>query len=196
MKNSKNLNKSNILKLIKILFINTLIFVLLYFAIDYIVEQYDWGKVERNIKYKNLIDEFNEDISEIYPETFKFLDSDDKLFNKFCGENRVNINTKYNKKPIIIFGCSYAYGYGLKKEDSFPYLISYYSHHPVYNYASCGKEIWYSLKKFESDIKNNNSNVLKNADYSCRGYFQGFRESVIDLPGIKLKSRSRFSESC
>ncbi len=42
---------------------------------------------------------------------------------------------EYKNKPIVLFGGSYAYGYGLEDKDRFPYVLSEYTKRPVYNRA-------------------------------------------------------------
>ena len=44
----------------------------------------------------------------------------------------------YTKKPIVIFGCSYAYGLNLNKEQTFSYKLSHFTKRPVYNRAVSG----------------------------------------------------------
>ena len=61
------------------------------------------------------------------------------LSNFFTGEpnkGRAPEGLEYkNKKPIVIFGCSYAYGFMLNREQTFSYKLSKLTKRPVYNRA-------------------------------------------------------------
>ena len=104
---------------------------------------------------------------EEYPESFKRLDLNDDLFEKFCGEERVEFGKNYKKPPIIVSGCSYAYGHGLKKEETFSYLMSNLTQRPVFNFSLCGQDLLLSLQHAFSYIQEdeNNKETLKKADY-------------------------------
>lgn len=52
---------------------------------------------------------------------------------------------KYSKKPIILYGCSFAYGQHLDVKDTFSYKLAKYAHRPVYNYAIRGHCIQHML---------------------------------------------------
>lgn len=42
---------------------------------------------------------------------------------------------KYTKPPILIYGCSYGYGAGLKDNEHFGYILSEQAKRPVYNFS-------------------------------------------------------------
>lgn len=50
-----------------------------------------------------------------------------------------------NKKPIVIFGCSYAYGYNLSAEQTLSYKLANAAKRPVYNRAWIGWGIQHML---------------------------------------------------
>lgn len=55
-----------------------------------------------------------------------------------------------NKKPILIFGCSYAYGWGLEDNQTFSYKLSEYTKRKVYNRAYSGwgpQNMLYQLRR-------------------------------------------------
>lgn len=52
---------------------------------------------------------------------------------------------QYNKKPIVIFGCSFAYGYNLAPEQTISYKLSNISKRPVYNRAWTGWSVQHML---------------------------------------------------
>lgn len=48
---------------------------------------------------------------------------------------RKPIGLEYKKAPIVLFGCSFTYGYRLNDNQNFGYYLSKYSKRPVYNRA-------------------------------------------------------------
>ena len=56
----------------------------------------------------------------------------------------------YSKRPIVLFGCSFTYGSGLKENQKFSYKLSEYTKRPVYNRGIPGSGIqhmYYQLSK-------------------------------------------------
>ncbi len=65
---------------------------------------------------------------------------------------RDTIIEKSRKSPILIFGCSFGYGYGLKEEQALSYKLAKYTNRSVYNrsISSYGIQIMpYMLENFE-----------------------------------------------
>ena len=64
-------------------------------------------------------------------------------------------------------GGSYAYGHGLKREQTFSYLLSNITKRPIYNFSNCGGFIWTSLDniRYFIEINEDNINKLKNSEY-------------------------------
>lgn len=54
---------------------------------------------------------------------------------KFLNSGKKPYGLEYNDTPITIFGCSFAYGQGLKDEDTFAYKLSHILKRPIYNRA-------------------------------------------------------------
>lgn len=68
--------------------------------------------------------------------------------NKNVLRHPVGLN--YTKKPVILFGCSYTYGFGLSEKDTLGYLLSEYNKRPVYNFglgASGIQHMYFMIKK-------------------------------------------------
>ena len=111
--------------------------------------------INNNNIFKNIIfkryDFLSPDINkyQIEETTVKKLELNEENLNKFCGEQRIQFGTNYTKKPVIVFGCSYAYGHGLKKEQTFPYLLSEQTKRPVYNFSGCGGNIIQSYNNLQ-----------------------------------------------
>ena len=83
-------------------------------------------------------DNFPYSEEDIEPNVVKKIELTDESLAKFCGENRRIMKPDYKKPPIVTLGCSYMYGHGLTKEESFPYLLSSITGTSVYNYSECG----------------------------------------------------------
>lgn len=146
---------NNIYKFGLIIISNVLIFAFLFFIFNEYVKK-NVGKIFvtnyinkefQNKSYKNFPEE-----NSIYPyednRLKTFLEFNKENLNKFCGENRKIFGEQYKKRPIIIFGCSYTYGHGLKTNESFPYLLSELTKRPVYNFARCGSDLTASFDDF------------------------------------------------
>lgn len=76
----------------------------------------------------------------------KYFDIDLKYFpapqNKW-GREPEGLNSK--KPPVVIFGCSYAYGFELDKEQTVSYKLAHAANRPVYNRAVTGWGIQHML---------------------------------------------------
>ena len=107
---------------------------------------------------------FFPDSDDVEPESVKKVPATDELFVEFCGEDRFKINPQFKKNPIVTLGCSYTYGHGLKKQETFPFLLSSLSLRPVYNFAVCGGNALNSFDRTLED-KNFNPTEIQNADY-------------------------------
>ncbi len=75
-------------------------------------------------------------------------------FRTPCGVNFV-------KKPIIIFGCSVAYGEYLKNEETFSYMLSKLTKRPVYNFAFSGFGLQHMLFQLQNEKETDKINNPK-----------------------------------
>lgn len=66
------------------------------------------------------------------------------------------INPNFPKRPIIVYGCSYAYGDFLNTKQTFGYKLSTLTSRPVYNFAGSG----WGLQHMYFQLENNN-NIYK-----------------------------------
>ena len=117
-------------KNIKIVLTNILLIICFLFVIDFCI----WG-YQNFLMYKN-----KEKYIGVWPIKYhtgvKNFDIDLKYFpNPNDNWGREAEGTKYKKKPIALFGCSYAYGHGLNKEQTLSYKLSKKTKRPVYNRA-------------------------------------------------------------
>ncbi len=61
------------------------------------------------------------------------------------GWGRETEGLNYKKPPIVVFGCSYVYGYLLNKDQTFTYKLAHKSKRPVYSRAYQGWSIQHML---------------------------------------------------
>lgn len=59
----------------------------------------------------------------------------------------------YAKPPILIYGCSYAYGFALDEKETFGYKLSELTKRPVYNFAVSSKGLQDALFLMRNDEK-------------------------------------------
>lgn len=135
------------MKYIKILFINFFIIFCIYqllevifFGID-LFRSYPYCNKDRTIK-QYIIDNFRDCYLQKY---IKFETNYKKLpFRPISGKQYIN------KKPILIFGCSYAYGFYLDDTETISYKLSEYTKRKVYNRSFPGwgpQDMLYQLKR-------------------------------------------------
>ena len=95
----------------KILLINVLIIVLFFFMVEL---------------FFSIKNEFSTPID------YQLFDvNKNSLYRPLYGKN-------FQKRPVIIFGCSIAYGYNLTNDANFGSILSDYTKRPVYNAANVG----------------------------------------------------------
>ena len=117
---------------IKKIAVNTFIFFLLLFLIEIIIYLLGIWEIKEIPKFHRGVKHFNYDL-DYYP-------------NKNFQMQRNPEGLEYKgKKPILIFGCSFAYGFHLKKEQIFSYKLSHLIKRTVYNQAFTGWGIQHML---------------------------------------------------
>lgn len=122
----------NLWKFIKIISVNIVLFVLFICLSDMLIYLKTGKTVLKNPgKYKYIFLIKNPPL--LTPCRVDFF-SDKEGYS-----GRAPVGAEYkNKKPIVIFGCSYAYGKTLNKKETFGYELSHYLKVPVYNRAIDG----------------------------------------------------------
>ena len=125
-----------VLKIVTNLLVCVVIFFVLDFAsyLTFFIAKKEITSVHRllNIKYSPKLKSFDAFYSEVKADYF-----------------RPPSGLNYKKKSIIIFGCSYAYGYVFPDDQSFSYKLSQYIHRPVYNRAYLGWGIQHMLYQLQ-----------------------------------------------
>lgn len=143
-------------KFFKILFVNLLLLVAVFMLCEFTLFNLAKHKYSKEIKFKHEVNEHgktprNEYIEyKPFPNNFNYVDSKNTM--------RDIVGLEYNKNPILIFGCSFAFGDGLQENETFSYLLSKYSKRPVYNKAYLGwgpQHILYQLRRddFYKEVK-------------------------------------------
>lgn len=125
-----------------IIFISINLF--LIFIILFLTEIIIWNKENSFLKSINV---FPPSIQKLkfHPGIKNFSFNPDLFPNPSEGWGRAPEGLEYNNKPIVIFGCSYAYGYNLSKEQTFSYKLANTTMRPVYNRAWTGWSIQHML---------------------------------------------------
>lgn len=72
--------------------------------------------------------------------TYNIHKDDDFLYfnTQYYNRRIVDIKPTNKKRPILFFGCSYTYGYGIENEDTLPYKFSKYTGRKVNNTGENG----------------------------------------------------------
>ncbi|MBQ9246158.1 hypothetical protein IJ182_07825 [bacterium] len=136
-------------KIIKITLINIVLFCLFFILFDYLTYKkalISFKKVYPNQKvvFKYSLISKKPNII-VYPELFF------KGKSKYLGRLPDGLEYK-DKKPIIVFGCSYAYGDFLNQNQTFTYKLAHLIKHPVYNRAAVGWSIQHMLFQTETEM--------------------------------------------
>lgn len=138
-------------KFFRILFINIFIICILIFTTEFICI-YLYGKVVNN------------DVFHFKTHILRAIKS--YTNNSYFQESDFRKSTikMSDKKPIAIMGCSYAYGLGLKEEETLSTILSNLTNRSVYNLgviATSPREILYILRNNELRTKllNNETNL-------------------------------------
>ena len=123
--------------------------------------------INMNLKPQTKFEEIKIDGYETEDFTAEIIKSTDEAYIQFCGEERQVFGENYKKRPIVILGCSYAYGHGIKNKETFLYKLSQITKRPIINFALCGDNAIESLKHLKNYINNDKKNkeTIKNAEY-------------------------------
>ncbi len=139
-------------KLTKIVFINFAIILFLLCITEFIFYKIAAKELD------NFVIKYNDNLSALkykinIPLEYDVLDT----FIKY--NHRIPVGLQYKKKPLVLFGCSFTFGSGLKNDTQLvSYKLSECTKRPVYNRGLPGKGIqhmYYQLnsKELYNDIK-------------------------------------------
>lgn len=126
---------------------NFLIFCFLIFLAEVIIWQCENKRLEnqKDVYYMTFGKiKFHPEIKPPQINLNMFFDDNNKYVRKPVGLN-------YKKKSVVIFGCSFAYGFMLDDKDTFSYKLSRLTHRPVYNRASTAWGVQHMLKQVRDE---------------------------------------------
>ncbi len=175
-----------------IIFINIIIFAGFFFLIDYGI-------------YRHYAKIFYNDHPKSSPiQVFKYMPYHPPYMENLKGyfkggnntyEGRAPVGEEYTKPPIVIFGCSYAYGQYLEPNQTFSYKLSKLTQRPVYNRALPGAAFPLMYFQSTSDALYNEVKAPQDVIYvmirhhwvrSLLYYFDVL--DVFDMPHYKIKN--------
>ena len=179
----------NLRKIFKIFFINILIFVLILVCFEFVLYKIDKDKEPFFQLVKNLNSvKFNSNYDEI--KKAKFFEQE-KYGIPFKNFRSPVIYKEKSNKPVIVFGCSFAFGLGLKLNQTFHYKLSKLMKRSVYNRALCAwgtQHMLYQLKQ------NDFYNEFPEPEYIIYLYISTHIERIYKYPFInKWGSRSGYN---
>ena len=145
-----------IIKIFSIIFINIFVFLLLFFISDVIIYNLHKHFFEKDNVYQQTKFGYYYKLPK-YTANLKDFFNGNVLF--FMGREPDGLEYK-NKTPIVVFGCSFAYGAHLKFNQTFSYKLAHQLKRPVYNRAISGggfqhmyfQVVDYGNKDFFNDI--------------------------------------------
>ncbi len=163
MTTNKQTNKQTSLsKRIKIIIVNFLLFLLLFHVADFYASQIVW---QSHWIYKNS----NENKIVCYIKNYRMLHDYSFVYNKkkslkrllsdnYNDDNKGNTVVSYRQienktadKSILLFGCSFAYGDGLRKDETFSYnLGKILPNYRIYNRAYSARSTSHMLYQLEN----------------------------------------------
>lgn len=98
------------------------------------------------------------------PFTYKKMEFDYNVWEGwYQSDFRPYIGTEYKNKGIVLFCCSYMYGFSLPSEETFAWKLSHLTRRPVYNLAIPGSGVQHGLMQIES---HDYDDIIKNSEYA------------------------------
>lgn len=125
--------------------INLLIIFLLLLGIEITIWQKE-NQTLKNLKLSTINIPFHPGIIQFELDLNRFPETKEYEYG------RQPDGLEYTNKPIVIFGCSYAYGHSLEKEQTLSYKLSHQAKVPVYNRAYSGWGIQHMLYQVKKEL--------------------------------------------
>lgn len=127
--------------------ITILITILTFIACDVIFFYYS---VYKKTEYVRINQKYTKEKIHL-PKYFVKLEKFSNYYNEQINEKRPIMNQNSIEDSIVIFGCSYAYGYIFENQETISYVLSKYSKRPVYNRARNGWSVQHMLYQLQND---------------------------------------------
>lgn len=147
-------------KFISIIAINLLIFLVIFYIAEYFCYKSifvsDAFTLPDYKKFNKVKEEFVVD-KHLYT---NYERPSEKNRLAFENDGRSSVGREYKNKPILLLGCSYTYGLGLTKEETFGYQLSQFTKRPVYNWGWKTESADYSFLQLKQKI--NTDKLAKN----------------------------------
>ncbi len=139
-------NKFRFLRCFTVIICNVLLISFLIVSADFLIYTKCKQEYIKIFKHHDIfppisyIDNYKSDFS---PQSLKFMKNNkDKIINYI----RYEFNKDFkNKKSVLLFGCSYAYGYGLDNNQTFNHKLSILTKSNVFNFGICACGIQHML---------------------------------------------------
>jgi len=138
-----NFFRTKFVKYLRIITINLLLFVCLWFLLDLFFYSYSL-KQASILNVTNLLRMYKTDLIYYQDSDDYFSGNEDNTEHK--GRSPDGLEYK-NAEPIVIFGCSFAFGHHLKASQTFSRKLSQQLKRPVYNRAFCGAGFQHALQQ-------------------------------------------------
>lgn len=117
----------------KIIFINIFLFILVLILAEFFVYFKETSVFNKRPAYS------------LYKENYEI--------KKLKENMRKPTGLEYKKSPVLIYGCSYGYGFALDEKYTFGYKLSKYAKRPVYNFSMSSKGLQDALYLIKNDEK-------------------------------------------
>ena len=177
----ENIFRMNRNKFLLIIIVNFILLLAFYSVLEYFAYRSDCYVYNKKNSEANL---------KIYPmPKFTLINAKDSTSidyfktDELLQGSKKPVGLKFDKRPIVLFGCSYTYGENLKDNEVFSYKLSEYTKRPVYNYAFSAFGIQHmmyilGLKDFKKHIKNEPAYVIYTfiPDHVRRLYLKAYGE--------------------
>lgn len=129
----------------KKIFYNVIAIIFLFLVFDFLVFYFDTKKYVNFNDLKTYI--------ECYKKFYSGNTDKNFLYNQYIlGKDnffKPVINETSDKKPILLFGCSFVYGHNIPQDSTFPEVLGRYTKRPVYNRARHGFGVQQMLFQLE-----------------------------------------------
>lgn len=134
-------------KVFKVVIINFLILISVLFFLEF--SCYVHSATVNYFTCKKNNEEFS--LKDFHKQYLEPMLTYDQIYHFYTTEENTRrvSGLNYKKPPVVIFGCSFAYGLGLEDKQTFSYKLSQYIKAPVYNFAIISGGIQHMLHQVE-----------------------------------------------
>ena len=169
----------------KILLVNFIIIIILLFCLEFFFVIMAANYRFNTVKDENILKRFKQD------SVVKFiLDSYFKpvyyAYETGSKNLRPVMGGEYNSRPILLFGCSVAYGNYLDDDKNFSGILSKIAKRPVYNIAFNG---WSPAHMLKSLRENKNLLFVQNPEYIIYTYIKDQKRRLFFYQGWRYSSQ-------